>query len=57
MKASKWTSKQPTLSLACAHTFEKCLYNRPSTGPVDLVDAELLLAIAVTNAGVDIVVV
>jgi hypothetical protein len=33
------------------------LYDRPSAGPVDLVDTELLLAILVTNTRVNIVVV
>jgi hypothetical protein len=33
------------------------LYNGPSAGEVDLVDTELLLAVAVTNAGVDVVVI
>ena len=38
-------------------TCDKRLYDRPSAGEVDLVDTELLLTIAVTNAGVDVVVV
>lgn len=33
------------------------LYNRPAAGPVNLVDTELLLAIAVADAGVDVVVI
>jgi hypothetical protein len=43
--------------VTCNRTCDNRLYNRPSTGEVDLVDTELLLAIAVTNAGVDVVVV
>ena len=35
----------------------RILYDRPAAGPVDLVDTELLLAITVTDACVDIVVV
>jgi hypothetical protein len=31
--------------------------DRPTTGPVNLIDTELLLAIAVANAGVNVVVV
>ena len=38
-------------------TCDKRLYDRPSAGEVNLVDTELLLTIAVTNAGVDVVVV
>ncbi len=44
-------------SATCTRTCDNRLYNRPSTGEVDLVDTELLLAITVTNAGVDVVVV
>jgi hypothetical protein len=35
----------------------KRLYDRPSGGEADLVDAKLLLAVCVTNTGIDVVVV
>lgn len=39
------------------HVSVECLHNRPSTREVDLVDAEFLLPIAISNTGVDVVVV